>query len=302
MTKGLTNLGNTCYMNSIIQVLLNTNLFTRALMIEKDSENELVMILKKIFVAMNDKDIDTISPKTLRRFIMKTFIIFNNNGQHDAYEFLLNILDYLHNNTGIKEGITNGLYNIKKKISIKEWNNYHNNKKSYLVNKLFYGQFIKKIHCISCKTITEKYDPFISLQINKISKDCNISDMISNYFNIEFNIKKNCEKCNSTSNHIIDTSIYKLPKILILNNMSKMNFIIEKIIDLNNYHYSNNNKSDKYILKSIVCYTGNSINGHYYTVIIKESSFLIINDSHIIKINKLENINPYILFYERISD
>ena len=88
------NLGNTCYLNSIIQCFINLKYFKETL----KKECELSNLLKNIDVDLTNNDeciIYKYNPKEIVSIFMKKFTIFK---QHDAHEFLIDFLEKLELN------------------------------------------------------------------------------------------------------------------------------------------------------------------------------------------------------------
>ena len=178
---GLTNLGNTSYMNSALQCLSNcfqltkyflTNLYNN----ELNNENKLGTggkicetyrnLLKKMWMGGEE----TVNPIKFREIILKYMKYFDDYNQHDAYDFLIIFLDKLHEDLN---RVTNKKYNLiqeKKQTESEEqaanrwWKNHINMEDSIIVN-LFNGQFKNTITCCNCGNISVIYDPFISLNL-----------------------------------------------------------------------------------------------------------------------------------------
>jgi len=145
--SGLKNIGNTCYMNSIIQCLSSTMLFsswlreanfskylekniikktklnteTESDKIMKEIENTVTYKLAELFLYMWDDNIK-ITPRSFKKILgnkCKTFSGFN---QNDSQELLDAILNTIHDE--LKTEVNIELNNISK--SLEEYINYKN--------------------------------------------------------------------------------------------------------------------------------------------------------------------------------
>ena len=103
---GLKNLGNTCYMNSIIQCLVNTEVFINLLsaMPKASSNQTLTGISDELqFLAniLRSGEYRSVSPVDFKRKLGKVEQRYLGNQQHDAQEVLTSILDNIE--TEIKQ-------------------------------------------------------------------------------------------------------------------------------------------------------------------------------------------------------
>ena len=181
---GLLNVGNSCYMNSVLQIFLNIdvlrNIFAR-MKIQEDTEffnfivnkksNKKKLIIEFINL-LRAKWVErkkTLNPKKFKEICGKYNITFAEYFQQDAYDFLTFLLNNLHEGTNLKNG--NIKVTSQEKIDTTEqelaneyWSNTIRNNLSYIYG-LFMGQLQSKLICNECKNAKYKYEPFGSLDL-----------------------------------------------------------------------------------------------------------------------------------------
>lgn len=291
--KGLSNsknLGNTCYLNSVISVLANclglthyfvSNSFSKVLTPVNMEKPEHIFLKQyiSVLVGLYSKN-QTIAPRTLNDNLAKFLPGIKKGYQHDSYECMMGILDLLHNallkpindyNMGpIDTRVHRHLFEAKKV--------YHNHfKDGYsIINELFFGQYIQKVKCVKCGDLSFSYQPFMSinLPIIKIENQLpTIYDMLNSYFRKQI-VHKMCNgKCKIKTDHTLKTRIIKLPKYLVIhfkrfdNNLNKIESTVPFASDLemSDYTVLIQSQSVEYNLTSIINHVGPSIGGgHYY--------------------------------------
>lgn len=317
--SGLSNLGNTCFMNSVLQCLSNSLPLTQHLLtinINAELNTLIKMYIKLLFEIW--KENSPLAPKSFKTCLNVTLPKYNNNLQHDAHEFLLEFMEILHDN------LSNSIRNVEFEINpnsnkyvqqaSKSWNKYIKNKS--IISELFYGQFMKIFSCNSCYYTFRKYEPFISLDLPCVKNNDNISNCVKKYFDKDYHYFS-CMKCNKDGidvEHQVDTTIFRLPEILIISlkrftvikqqYVKNLNTIIlNDTLDLSDFSSISTDTSVIYDIKSIICHTGKTLeSGHYFTLIRNKDNWNYFNDHQIyynFDITKLDLSYPYILFYER---
>ena len=154
---GLTNLGNTCYMNAGLQLLNSVHaLVTRILSTEFSSlvrsdnpmgwGGEIATGLAAIFKQMWS-GISFFSPKHFKSLLGRVNPMFEGYGQHDCQEFLTFVLDALH------EDINAGDFNAPRDCDFADpdavWELHRRRNASFVVD-LFHGLYRSKIVCDDC--------------------------------------------------------------------------------------------------------------------------------------------------------
>jgi len=197
---GLNNLGNTCYLNSVVQALANAYELKEYFLgkhFEADINrtNPLGMGGKvaesfyEVVEALWSGNSPSFSPKCLRKVIGTKEARFNDYMQHDAQEFMAFLLDILHEDLNrvydkpyyeIEEGVGKD----DKIVAEKSWK-LHKSRNDSKVVDLFHGLFKSLLVCPKCNKKSIKFDPFLFLPLplpkskRPLSVFCQLSDPYS---------------------------------------------------------------------------------------------------------------------------
>ena len=187
---GLSNLGNSCYMNSSLQCFFAikelTNYFFNYFKEDHLNKNNIlgtggiltiayINLLLNINITTNNK---FFSPKTFKIILGMCSKKYEGNEQEDAHEFITYLLDMMHedlnrviNKPNIKEKENNSKdINISEnEKSILDWNNFLKRNQSVIID-IFYGQYKSTLICPLCNFKSISFNSFSSLEL-PISED-----------------------------------------------------------------------------------------------------------------------------------
>lgn len=177
---GLRNIGNTCFMNATLQMLVNCKelqiFFTgdhyrtdinvsNPLGFGGRLANVFAEFMKQMWNGLNR----TYEPATVKELVAEKAPQFANFAQHDAHEFLSFLLDGLHEDlnrvrakpyTSTVEAA--GRPDIE--VSKEAWKNHLLRNDSIFVD-LFHGQLKSRLQCPKCSRVSVTFDPFVYLAV-----------------------------------------------------------------------------------------------------------------------------------------
>ncbi|CAK6964523.1 ubiquitin carboxyl-terminal hydrolase 2-like isoform X2 [Scomber scombrus] len=233
---GLRNLGNTCFMNSILQCLsntpdlrdyclrnvhrsdLNNNCRSNAALME-----EFAKLTQSLWTSVKD---EAISPSDFKSQIQRYAPKFVGCNQQDAQEFLRFLLDGLHNEVN--------RVTVRPKMSVEDfdhlsdeekgkrmWNMYLEREDSKVVD-LFVGQLKSSLTCTVCGFRSTVFDPFWDLSIpiaQKNSGEVTLKDCLRLFTKedvLDGEERPTCNRCKARRKCTKRFSIQKFPQILVL--------------------------------------------------------------------------------------
>ena len=216
--SGIKNLGNSCFMNAILQCLAYTPALyqycqmqiqagirrcDRHVMNQFCCWNEVLPVFEQL---VNHSPEEDCVPANIFNNLPKIAGL-QSGLQHDAHEFLRQLLDKIK----YCQQIQHGEETDEKQINADESNN------TTMVDLIFGGCFKKNFECLKCNHITPRFDSFhdISLELAGAS----LYQCLDNHFASEKLTKDNkrgCNQCSRKRDTNCTTSIFEPPNILVI--------------------------------------------------------------------------------------
>ena len=325
---GLSNLGNTCFMNASLQCLSHTKQLTRLIErnIQHHKDGTLLKEYYDLHKLMWQKDC-VVSPK---RFLLcvqttakkKNMSIFTGYAQNDLPEFIMFLFDSIHEllkrevcvsiQGQIKtqnDEIAKKCYEMMKSMFSKEYSD---------IISLFYGIQVSHIRNMNNEILNSHPEPFFMLhlpipkKIDPTLKEC--FDLYSKSEVLEEDNQYFYDKTKTKINAKRETTFFQLPDVLIIhlkrfdNVMRKDNTFVHfspsQVLDLSRY-VIDKKKASHYQLYGICNHMGTTRGGHYtaYVRISDTNNWYEFNDCVVRRVNNRQIISPraYCLFYTRVK-
>lgn len=324
--RGIENLGNTCYLNSVLQALNSTQLSQVLLMKSKTNlvcRDALTVRLTQDFYSvlqsLNTPSAHSVSPSHFFESLGNVYSPFKELLQQDANEFFNILLNSLHSglNTAIgstKPAQIDNSNGTDEELAKRFWENYINTNKSDIV-KLFAFQERNTVKCPNCGQVYRSFNPCtgVEVPIPKKLPTC-VEDCLATYCReetLDENSLYMCEKCKRKGRASQQLTFFSLPEILVitLKRFRRSSDLSEKVssfvafqpeLDLSPF-MCRRTQREKYILSAVVNHTG-TLNGGHYTADVRDKSgtWSHCSDEKVSECTEPHFDLAYIFFYEKI--
>ncbi|KAI3707641.1 hypothetical protein L6452_26268 [Arctium lappa] len=308
---GLANLGNTCFLNAVLQCFTHTVLLVQGLYSYTHATpcdcNDVRLCL---FCALWEHiDLSLLSTRKIvfpMKFVDNLGYFsssFRRYQQEDAHEFLQCFLDRLESSC-----------NFLKPKDVPFYSTNDN-----LVKQVFGGRVVSKLRCCNCNHCSDTYEPSVDLSL-EIEDANNLSTALESFTKVEHledeEMKFTCENCNQKVSVEKQLMLDQIPLVcaLHLKRFKNDGCYVEKIdkhvefpleLDLQPYTCVRqaSNVDLKFDLYAVVVHaTFTSTCGHYYCYIRSApDTWYKFDDSKVTKVSEGHVLSEeaYILFYTR---
>ncbi|XP_035207207.1 ubiquitin carboxyl-terminal hydrolase 2-like isoform X1 [Stegodyphus dumicola] len=323
---GFVNLGNTCFMNAVLQCLCHTQplvdycvrgSYLSDINHRSPTRGDLMRVFADVVKKVSEsKTKNAINPYQLKSEVQRYAPRFSGNSQQDAQEFLRYLLQGLHddiNRVKVSSNMT-----IRRDSgsgdSFRTWRKYREIDDSLIVD-LFAGQLKSTLKCTICNNDSVTHDPFwdISVPIPEGGRTVSLRQCFNLFSANEYLDGANkpyCEVCKKKSRSSKKMEVSKFPKVLVIHLKrfsatcygQKRNVMVDCPLFLGNISElaaQNCTGDGSYVLYGVVDHDGSNNSGHYTAKCRNPSTkeWYEFNDTRVTKATDIISHKAYILFY-----
>ncbi|NXN47499.1 UBP50 hydrolase, partial [Rhinoptilus africanus] len=254
---------------------------------------------------------DCVSPEVFHSALEKQYPAFRNQTQQDAQEFLICVLNELHEALKVRAQLFESQHVTSANASRGSVS------ETSIITQLFEGQLSYEIRCLECQTTTERPESFTVLSLPVPSKrTCSLEDCLKCFFKqdtLTWNNQIHCSWCGTKQDAVVKGTLTTAPQIIIFHlkrfewqdkRKGKLSTNIRyplSNLDLSPYAASPFCRDAEYSLCAVVNHSGLLDDGHY-TAFCKHSvtkNWYSFDDEEVTEIpnSSVQTDTAYLLFY-----
>ncbi|KAJ6958228.1 ubiquitin carboxyl-terminal hydrolase 23-like [Populus alba x Populus x berolinensis] len=303
---GLENLGNTCFLNSVLQCLTYTEPLAAYLQSGKHQNSchvagfcALCAIQKHVSRALQSSG-RSLVPKDLVSNLRCISRNFRNARQEDAHEYMVNLLESMH-----KCCLPSGVPSESPAAYEKS-----------LVHKIFGGHLRSQVECQQCSYCSNKFDPFLDLSL-EIAKADTLPVALRNFTAAEVldggEKQYQCQRCKQKVRAKKRLTVHKAPHVLTIHlkrfhahdpgRKVDKKVIFDRSLDIKPFVSGSYEGDLKYSLYGVLVHYGHNTHSGHYVCFVRTSSNMwhLLNDNQVRQVSEKTVLEQkaYMLFYVR---
>ncbi|WOL19379.1 ubiquitin carboxyl-terminal hydrolase 23-like [Canna indica] len=303
---GLANLGNTCFLNSVLQCLTYTEPFAAYLQSGKHKSScntagfcAMCALQNHVIAALQSSG-KILSPSHLVKNLRCISRNFRNARQEDAHEYMVNLLESMHK-CCLPSGVPSESPSAYERS---------------LVHKIFGGRLRSQVKCTQCSYSSSKFDPFLDLSL-EINKADSLRKALAHFTTVEQldggQRQYQCQRCKEKVRALKQLTIHKAPYVLTIHLKRFGSHIpgqkidkrvdFEPTLDLKPFVSDEHGGELKYTLYGVLVHAGWSTHsGHYYCYVRTSSGMWhSLDDNQVRQVSEKTVLaqKAYMLFYVR---
>lgn len=315
IATGLSNYGNTCYMNSVMQSLIHTPPLAFALLTQdldslhgewggKPNANFDAVIAMQNFIKRSLQGTrPTNAPQEFNRNLKAFAKPLRQGRQEDAHEFLRFLLEALQQSC-----LARAPKSLKPDDPVR---------RTTFVQKAFGGKLRSRVTCHNCGHNSDTFDPFMDLSLDVRKGINSLTDAFRAFVtkdHLTGSEKYKCDKCkrkvDATKQFTIESAppalTVHLKRFTVFGGKISRQISFDENLNIAPY-LSVNNGPVKYKLYAAVHHYGSGPNSGHYVASVKApcGKWTRMDDSHVSQMGRVGPVNDqsaYILFYLREND
>jgi len=306
---GLQNIGNSCYLNSVIQCLLHCDpirdyfvngKFKSEINSKSKTRGKCADATSSLFGDLLSGR--TSSPSSVKSAVNKFSGLFRGTSQEDAQEFLRWYLEALHED--VQKVISKPRITKEAESAREAWSQYTSREDSQIVD-LCVGQLKSSLTCSHCGYVSNVWDPFWDLSVPLPSGARNVEDCLEEFRKeetLDGSEKPKCERCKERRRMKKKFDVEKAPRVLAIHLKrfgDSLGYSRSKITRNISFQQNFRLGSRSYELRAVCNHSGGVGGGHYIAYGKTDAGWFEYNDSHVSKISESQLVSPnaYLLFY-----